>query len=56
MKMRKMRFIGIAGALLVIAIVLVLKMFNKSSVFAIPFLLPFLVMILIDISGGRKNQ
>lgn len=53
--MRKMRLIGIIGAALVIAIVIILKIFHLSSVIAIPFLLPFLVMILIDISG-RKNS
>jgi hypothetical protein len=54
--MRKMRLIGIIGTILVIAIVLVLKMFHFSSIFAIPFLLPFLVMILIDISGRDKTS
>ena len=53
--MRKMRLIGIIGAILVIVMVLILKAFHLNSVFAIPFLLPFLVMILIDISGRKKT-
>jgi NhaP-type Na+/H+ and K+/H+ antiporter len=52
--MRKMRLIGIIGAILVILVIIMLKILHKPSVFGVPLLLPFLVMILIDISG-RKN-
>jgi len=52
--MRKMRLIGIIGLVLVIIIILILKMLHKPAYFGIPFLLPFLVMILIDLSGRKK--
>jgi len=56
MQMRKMRLIGIIGAAIVVIIMVILKLTHKPSVFAVPFLLPFLVMILIDFSGRSKNS
>jgi hypothetical protein len=56
MRMRKMRWIGIIGASLVIVITIILKLIKVNAVFMIPFLLPFLVMILIDMSGRRGEQ
>jgi hypothetical protein len=53
--MRKMRLIGIIGATVVIIVIIALKLMHKPGFFAIPFLLPFLVMILIDISGRSKG-
>jgi hypothetical protein len=54
--MRKMRLIGIIGAIIVIVVIIALKMLHYPSVFGVPFLLPFLVMILIDVSGRNKTS
>jgi len=54
--MRKMRLIGIIGACMVIAVIVVLKITGLQAVFGVPFLLPFLVMILIDISARNKTS
>jgi hypothetical protein len=54
--MRKMRLIGITGTCIVLLIIAILRVFHFPSVFGVPFLLPFLVMILIDISGRKGNS
>ncbi|HRG57797.1 MAG TPA: hypothetical protein PK323_02510 [Bacteroidia bacterium] len=53
--MRKMRLIGLIGIVFVILVIFLLKLLHKPSFFAVPFLLPFLVMILIDMSGRNKS-
>ena len=54
--MNKMRIIAIVGLIVIITIAVVLKLNHKNTTAVIPFLLPFLVIILIDIDRKSKKK